>query len=396
VELAAGGGVSGLMMRFSVRQGWEHAFVSIKNAERDRRIAEAWVAGVPLPEIAAEFLLSKGRVSIIAKALGLAQRQPRPTDEDRARFAELYTIGLSVAEVAHRTGWHRDTVTRGLHNRGIEIRSAADRARRWPVRHDAFSPPVSPEGWYWIGFLAADGHISGSSVTLTQKITRAEVLRRFLGFLGCGHRPLGSRNHPSGRTASVSSPQLVADLAIHGVVPRKSYQLKTSETAAPQPLFWLGVFDGDGSIVISRRGVPTIQVAGASDLMGQLARFLGVRLTGTEPAVVRHGQSDVLWTVRVAGDRARQLAELWLAESEVSLHDKRAKLRIAAGYESRATGARLAVRRARCDYCGAWVERFPSQLGDHVFCSRSHFGKWNMARRNGERASTPIGAHLQF
>jgi hypothetical protein len=113
------------------------------NSARDRALGAAWLEGVPLSQIAADLGLSKPRVSTVAKALGLPQRQPRPTASDRAAFKQLYASGLTVAEVAERTGWHRDTVTRALTIEGVEIQSGADRARRWPVRHDAFSPPLA-------------------------------------------------------------------------------------------------------------------------------------------------------------------------------------------------------------------------------------------------------------
>jgi hypothetical protein len=139
------------------------------NSNRDLRLAQEWIRGIPLTEICEHVGLSKSRVSTIAKQMGLSQRQPRPTPTDRNRFQSLYEQDLTVADTAARTGWHRDTVARSLRLAGIRIRSAAERARKWPIKHDAFSPPLSGEAWYWTGLLAADGHVSGASITLVQK-----------------------------------------------------------------------------------------------------------------------------------------------------------------------------------------------------------------------------------
>jgi hypothetical protein len=354
---------------------------------------------MPLPEIARDVGLSKGRVSTIAKSLGLPQRQPRPDVENRKLFRRLYAEGLTVAEIATRTGWHRDTVGRALRKAGVRIRSGAEWARRWPIHHQAFSSPMSAEAWYWIGLLAADGYVRGASIALNMKCSSEPVLRRFMAFVGSPNRPLRPMNHGRAWGAQVSSPRLVVDLARHGVVTRKSYSLKTSVEAAREPSFWLGVFDGDGCITMSRKGAPIIGVVGTRALMGQFADFLETRITGARPAVVRCGaDQDILWQVRAGGDRARQLAELWLASSPVSLEAKRARLERASVYESRATRARLAVRERPCDFCGAWVRRMPSQLHRHVFCSRRHYWAWRAQRRRPRDRSVRLAdaRQLQF
>jgi hypothetical protein len=376
----------------------EHAFVADARS-RDFGIECAWLEGVPLDEICRRFDLSKSRVSTIAKNRGLPQRQPRPTTSDRDQFVALYRKGLTITAIAACTGWHRDTVARTLRGAEIQIRSAAELARRWPVHHDAFAPPVSAEAWYWIGLLAADGYVRGASITLGLKNSSEPVLHRFLAFVGSPSRPLIPNSHNPAQIARASSPHLVEDLARHGVVPNKSYTMRTSAEAAREPMFWLGVFDGDGCITFSKRGVPTIGIVGSRALMTQYAEFLARRLYGRRLAVVKHaGNQNVLWQVRATGDRARQLAELWLACSEVSLEAKRSRLQHAAKYESRATWARLAVRRKRCGFCGAWVERMPSQLGDRVFCTRSHYWAWRRSpsMRRSHESGRPSFGQLQL
>ena len=249
-----------------------------------------------------------------------------------------------------------------------------NRSRKWPVHDDAFAQPLSDEAWYWIGMLAADGCVRGPQISLVQHASRAPMLRRFLTFVGGPERRLRSINRGAGLVADVSSRRMAVDLARHGVVPRKSLTMETSDAAAGKGEFWLGVFDGDGCCSFSKLGVPTIGIVGSRPLMDQFAAWLHATFTDRRPAIGSAGRNGSdLCDVRVAGDRARRLAELWLSISEVSLEPKRERLERAAVYESRATLARLAVRRRRCDFCGAWVERMPSQLQRHVFCSRAHY-----------------------
>jgi hypothetical protein len=338
-----------------------------------------WSEGVTVRQIGTELGLSGASICRHAHRLGLDRRSQPVRAADREEFRTLYNSGLTITEVASRTGFHRDTVRKALVSSGVTI---CDRTRRWPVRHDVFADPLSPEAWYWIGMLAADGCVRGPHISLIQHASRAAMLQRFFAFVGSPARPFRVINRGKGFIADVSSPRMAADLARHGVVPRKSPTMEPSQAAARRPEFWLGVFDGDGCCTFSKRGVPTIGIVGSRPLMTHFAAWLHAMFEDHRPAVGSVGRDGGhLSDVRVAGDRARRLAELWLSTSEVSLEPKRERLERAALYESRATRARLSVRRRRCDFCGASVERMPSQFHTHVFCSRRHYWAWRRRLR---------------
>jgi hypothetical protein len=247
---------------------------------RDAYISFAWSSGVPLDEMCSELGLSKSRVSTLAKCLGLPSRRPRATEREVARFIELYQRGLTVGETARRTGWHRDTVTQALIGAGIEIRR-----RRWPVNHHAFSPPLSSEAWYWIGFLAADGFIKGTAVILNLKDSSEAALRRFLEFVGSRWRPLIVCSNRA-KSARAYSAQLVSDLAVHGVVANKTLTLRVSEEAASQAAFWLGEFDGDGSVWVPKDRPPKLFFVGTHALMTQCSSWIQA-IIGARPGVHR-------------------------------------------------------------------------------------------------------------
>ena len=342
-------------------------------------LQELWTDGITLKEIGAEFGLGPASICRHAQRLGLGGRSQRVRCADRDEFRALYRTGLSIAEVASRTGFHRDTVREALVASGVTLQN---RSRKWPARHDAFAEPLSAEAWYWLGILAADGCVRGPQISLVQHASRASMLRRFLTFVGSPDRPFRVINGGNGFVADVSSKAMAADLARHGVVPRKSLTMEASHEAAGKPEFWLGVFDGDGCCTFSNRGMPTIGIVGSRALMNQFAAWLGETFNYRRPAIgsVDRNGGD-LSDVRLAGDRARRLAELWLSIGIASLEPKRDRLARAALYESRVTRARLAVRRRRCDFCGAWVERMPSQLREHLFCSRRHYWAWKRSPR---------------
>jgi hypothetical protein len=353
---------------------------------RDRTVTTMWARGDSVREIAAVVERHPSWVSVRAAKLGLAPRSPRVTPAERAKWCAEYRRGFTVDAIATAAGRHRDTVRKALEEEGV---TTVNRARKWPVHAAAFSEPLNAEAWYWIGFLAADGYVRRSAVSLGLEPKCAAALRRFLAFVGSPDRPLYVTAKGRQLSATVHSAAIVADLARHGVVPRKTYSLCISREAAAEPAFWLGLLDGDGSVVISRDGVPTIHLVGTRSVMEDAATFFAAVGMVKRPSVHRAARGGVLWTVRASGHSARELARCLLAAHHESLEPKRRRLETAAVYESRVTRAKLAPRRKRCGYCGSWIERLPSQMqSPHVFCSTDHFHEWRRARLSS-RASSP-------
>ena len=316
--------------------------------------------------------------------LGLEPRSPRVSGGEKEAWRVAYENGSTVAQIARESGRYAATISKALTEAGIRIVAGAERVRRWPVRHDAFSPPLTAEAWYWIGFLAADGYVRRSQVCLGLKPSSAPTLRRFMEFVGSAERPLRITAAGNQLAAEVSSAQIARDLARHGVMPAKSLSLTISREAAAQPAFWLGYLDGDGSVCISRTGVPTIHLVGTRAVMEDASTFISGVVPDRHPSVHRHSAASVLWIVRASGHTAREVGRALLASHAPSLEPKRDKLEAASVYESRVTRAKAAVRRRPCAWCGAAVERMPSQLTPtRVFCSGEHYREWRAGGHGG-------------
>jgi hypothetical protein len=351
--------------------------------ERDREVVAGWANGSSVRELATRTGRSAGWVSTRARRLGLPPRRAAFSQAEAGAAIAAYERGDTLTDVARQLGRSVEAVRAALVRAGVKLIGAGDRSRRWPVDHRAFSMPLSSEAWYWLGFLAADGNVTGTRVSLGLSPASESALRRFGAFMGCPEKPLRSAARGRQLVLDVHSSTVVADLALHGIRPRKTWELRASVAAAQEPAFWLGRLDGDGSVVISPTGVPKIHLVGTRALMEQYAAFLAATALNRRPSVHRASTASILWEVAVSGDNARRVAMLLLQAHAVSLEAKRAKLEVTARYASSLTRARAAVRRKRCAWCGAWVIRFPSQMrGDRVFCNQSHFGKWN-ARHGG-------------
>jgi hypothetical protein len=354
----------------------------VEDRDRDRVVVEGWATGMTVREMATMAGRSAGWVSTRARRLGLPPRREAFSEREAAAAIAAYQTGNSLTAVAAQLDRSVEAVRAALVRAGVVIIGAADRSRRWPVNHRAFSSPLSSEAWYWLGFLAADGSVAGTRVSLGLSPSSEPALQRFGRFMGCPEKPLRTAAKGRQLVLDVHSSAVARDLALHGIRPRKTWDLKVSAAAAREHAFWLGYLDGDGCVVISPGGVPKLHFVGTRALMEQCATFLAAKVLTRRPSVHIHSARSILWTVAVSGDNARRLAEGLLLAHDDSLEAKRAKLEAASRYTSRLTRTRTAVRTKRCSWCGAWITRFPSQMrGERVFCNSSHFGKWNARHR---------------
>jgi hypothetical protein len=243
-----------------------------------------------------------------------------------------YLEGTSQAELAKEYGLGLSTVTAILDREGIERRPLyLAHARKYPVNHAAFANTTN-ESAYWIGFVMADGCIvKNNGVEVSSHVRDAAHLKRFLAFIGSPGRPL--RQQGKMVVACAYSPELVADLARNGVVPRKSLGAEASPQLARRSSFWLGMIDGDGTVGVSR--APYIALCGSRPLMQQYRVFLETRVLDWAPRIFQ--RDDGLCIVSVEGESARRLAQCLDGSSPVRLERKALSARRVLSYRSSRT-----------------------------------------------------------
>jgi hypothetical protein len=358
----------------------------IYRAERpplDLYLRSVWLTPITLRDMAAESGWSIARLSTRARELGLPARATRVSAAEESEFVALYEQGLSVRAIASRSARYSATVRASLVRSGVTIRSSEEVTRKWPINHRAFSSPLNPEAWYWLGFLATDGCVIGCQVQLNLRSSSVPTLERFRDFLGCPDKPLQAGGAGGAKGLRVYSARLARDLAEHGVVPRKTASLRVSATAAAEPAFWLGALDGDGSAGFHREA-PTIQYVGTRQFMEQCADFISDVLDRRPAVHPWDRKSPILWGLAVNGDSARQVAEVLLRSHPESLEAKRLQLERMCTYESCRTRARLMRGTRACDYCRAEIRRWPSQMqSKRLFCNQAHWRLWLSNGKSG-------------
>ncbi len=202
-------------------------------------------------------------------------------------------------------------------------------------RLDFFEVIDCAEKAYVLGLLAADGCIDRTTFRLFLK--DHELVDRAHGMLDT--RVVIKSTRYGTRGFVVGSRRMVADLARHGVVPRKSLTHEWPTTVPPEWLwvYVLGYFDGDGSINIVRthkggpKNYPMAQVCCSWSFAEGFRAFLvdqGIHSTA-------HGsgnlKKDIIARVQIVGQHCARFGDRMYEGHDLGLERKRARFRSVSG-----------------------------------------------------------------
>ncbi|MDB4930518.1 MAG: hypothetical protein JWM10_3002 [Myxococcaceae bacterium] len=205
---------------------------------------------------------------------------------ESAAIVADYAAGLTCQEVAARRGVSPTTAMDIARRAGVG-RSSGVAHRRYACDHHYFDTIDTEAKAYWLGFLAADGCVTGGKVCLGLKDSDRGHLEKWRAALGATH-PIGqSTKEMDGRIFGtvyvyIASPELARALAPLGIVPRKSLTY-TPPTLRPDLMrhFWRGMVDGDGCISLSRpSGRWSAELCGSRDVVEGFACWAAT-VTGT-------------------------------------------------------------------------------------------------------------------
>ena len=129
--------------------------------------------------------------------------------------------------------------------------------RRCPFNERYFRQITTESQAYWLGFIAADGCVTGGSLQINLAGKDAAHLKALSDAIELNRSPrMGTSNfNTSVARFAVTNEALVSDLMSLGIVPRKSACLKP--WSGPPDLmrpYWRGLFDGDGCITSGSNG----------------------------------------------------------------------------------------------------------------------------------------------
>ena len=296
--------------------------------ETEAQVMALYEQGAPWREIMKATGRTEHTVSAIIKRNGGSlDRGNRLTDEQRASIPDLYADGLDAPEIGRMLGCHSTSVYSVLTEAGI------DRRIRIPCDNPGYFDQIdTPDKAYWLGFIGADGCVTGfnsGNPRLVIKLGRKD--RQHLEILHGAlqaTRPIRDFDEDSyGKMTPVSAltiySQHVAEaLVSHGITPRKSATLQP--WAGPPSLmrhYWRGLVDGDGHITINDRGVFS-GLVGSEFVARAYATWVNENF-GTR--VNARPGSTRAWTVQIGGTvRILRLLAALYDDAPVALARKKA------------------------------------------------------------------------
>lgn len=197
-------------------------------------------------------------------------------------ISELYLSGLSAKNVASRLGISSSKVYRELQKANINRRSNAINSRKFYVNEKFFESP-NKNNVYWIGAIAADGHIarykhSSGVIIITQKNTKENELwlKKLLSDADSNYKlKKYVSNSLYGQTEylklQLSSGKLYNDIKKYGIVEKKSLTLRPPQNINNLDSHWIrGYFDGDGSASKKSDGI-RLRFCGTEEVLEWIA-----------------------------------------------------------------------------------------------------------------------------
>ena len=257
-------------------------------------------AGFFMDELAVHYGVSASTVRTRLQEVGVYTGHPKRPLECVDEWVELYNTDFTLADIAVYAGVGKDMVRKALMRRGV-ARKPHGYYRTCTLREDVFDV-LTDESAYWIGILATDGCVGNTRpwnvISLNFKLSDLDHLLLFRDFLGSNHTiSFTTLPHPTipGKMVKachlqVHSTHMTEALAQYGVVPRKTFTLTAKGGVEKFRSYWRGVYDGDGTLGITRGGWPFCSLKSASEaFVIQCRDFLhanGVR--GDQCIIVEH------------------------------------------------------------------------------------------------------------
>lgn len=195
------------------------------------------------------------------------------TDFGKETLIQDYNLGYTQLKLCKKFNVSEDVIRRWMQENNI-----ATRTRKYSLNENYFAKIGSPECAYWVGFLSADGYISGrGELTLELQERDRGHVEKFKKAIGSS-APIrtikcGEFKQFTHHRIYVRSKKMVADLNIYNIVPNKSLIFVPKNI--PENLFkyWIvGYMDGDGCILLSK-GRIKISFTGTYETLSIIKEF---------------------------------------------------------------------------------------------------------------------------
>lgn len=338
-----------------VSYGRLHRFLKEKNILRGRRfrdlpyekILQEYISGATVSEISKTYDCNWKTVRKILEDKGVEMRQfgdyKLRLKDVCALYEDMIQSRKSLSTVAKENNISRYILKDRFLEQGLQIRTKSEEQEivnleKYPNFVWNFFEGESAEVLYWLGFIAADGTISGNpsrkmKLSIGLKHTDASHLRKLVGLLNHGtirvddmskyNSYIGDKRINSGKIAKleISSTSLCRSIVKRGITPRKTYSLKLTKQLKLSRDFWRGYVDGDGSLTKLRNkkgGIATVLTLGGASKSVVLDFRKFLELHGVfDTNISTRKYKKPFYILSLSGERARRTAELLYKDAPI-------------------------------------------------------------------------------
>ena len=211
-------------------------------------------------KVAKELGYNSQRILKELHLMGINPNGNVPSKEQIETVCKLYQDGISQEELEDMVHLTRPTIRKILRNNNIHIRKPLEQEKQYPANDNYFNQIDTPNKAYILGFLYADGNVSGTNnmIQIALQARDVHILESMKKEFGFPQKPLvfDERSKKYGNkkqdiyVLTFKNNQMHMDLEKWGVVPRKTKTL-TYPDFLDESLhrhFIRGVMDGDGCI----------------------------------------------------------------------------------------------------------------------------------------------------
>ncbi len=176
------------------------------------------------------------------------------TSEELQDMVTSYPRGETAHSIAKRYGTSHQVIIPVLVRQGVTLRSPQETYMKVSCNRQYFHVIDTEEKAYWLGFVTADGFIMEAKKQSQSPRVEIHLAKQDYQHLVKFKKALQASQVINMKEKSCSitifSSEMAADLACHGVVPRKTFSTKPA-MLAPDLMrhYWRGIMDGDGCLM---------------------------------------------------------------------------------------------------------------------------------------------------
>ena len=219
------------------------------------------------------------------------------TKEDEDKIREMYLSGMTSKEIYEHFKYKvscEETIQYRVRKLGIARPATA----RNIVNHDYFENIDTPAKAYFLGFLMADGNIyqdqrgnRSATVQMSLQAKDLHILETLKAEWESDNK-IAHRKDADEYSISIRSNKMAYDLEKHGVVPRKTFLLRTLPEIPVEfyPDLIRGIFDGDGTVyTLKKDGRLKFGFYGTYELVFDIVKLLVCELGFPDNKITNKG-----------------------------------------------------------------------------------------------------------